>query len=97
MGEIADQWIELFEGLVVDGKRRRSTLKDYTRHLTVDLAPLRSCPAKTLTHPEVSAAIEEIEAERGGSEARAARATLSEHVQLEPPFVDDASGVGADG
>src|SRR5690606_19549914 len=77
LGEIADQWIELFEGLVVDGKRRRSTLEGYTRHLTVDLAPLRSRPAKTLTHPEVSAAIEEIEAERGGSEARAARATLS--------------------
>src|SRR5690606_14476511 len=67
-------------------KRRRSTLKDYARHLTVDLAPLRARPAKRLTHPEVSAAIEEIEAERGGSEARVARATLSEHVQLEPPL-----------
>jgi integrase len=74
---LADQWVSRFGGLVDEGKRRASTLKDYKRHLTVDLKPLRARPAKAIVHPDISAVIEEIEADRGGSEARAARATLS--------------------
>src|SRR5690606_5952399 len=77
LGELADEWLEAFERMVSEGRRRETTLEEYRRHLTRDIASLRRRPEKALTRQDVTTVLVALEAEHGRSAAVGARATLS--------------------